>query len=46
MSDTISRKTLKDMFIDKFKINKEFLDALNAKYKGNLNKKMKFIIFD
>ena len=40
MSDIIiSRKTLKDMFIDKFKINKEFLDVLNAKYKGNLNKK-------
>ena len=40
MSDIIiSRKTLKDMFIDKFKINKEFLDVLNAKYKGNLNEK-------
>ncbi len=38
MSDIIiSRKTLKDMFIDKYKINKEFLNVLNAKYKGSLN---------
>ena len=40
MSDIIiSRKTLKDMFIDKYKINKEFLNVLNAKYKGSLNDK-------
>tara|TARA_Y100000816_G_scaffold287423_1_gene270123 strand:- start:2252 stop:3355 length:1104 start_codon:yes stop_codon:yes gene_type:complete len=40
MSDIIiSRKSLNDMFIEKFKINREFLAVLNAKYKGNLNEK-------